>query len=176
MFKVVLAFSSLLFASSAVANVMEFDIEAPYGFSSYAEDDIYLTVMGTPSWGPDIYSDWSTGDNYLHIDGAYMEFDMGGTVFSLVSLDVLLDTAGDATIGTGSWSMSLGLGISDFSAIAQLQNITSFWIDTDVVNVINNHFEIDSITTSVGVPEPGTLALFGIGLLGLGMAKRRKIA
>ena len=29
-------------------------------------------------------------------------------------------------------------------------------------------------TATVGVPEPGTLALFGLGLVGLGFARRRK--
>jgi len=171
--KLIIAASSLLFASSALADVMEFDIDAPFGFSSYSEDGINLSVVGVPAWGPDIYT--AGLDNYLHIDGAYMEFDMGGSIFSLLSLDVLLDTGGDATIGSGAWSMSLGLGLLDFSAISQLQSITSFWIDTDVIDVLNNHFEIDSITTMAAIPEPGTLALLGIGLLGMGAARRKKV-
>ena len=174
--KKIVIFSTMVFllvfsASIVSANLMEFDVPANYGFTSYTEDGINLTVINPPAaWGPSIYS--SGSDNYLHIDGALFEFDMGGSLFDLSSFDAMQDTGGNATVGVGAWSMGITLGVMDFSAIPQFQNITSFWIDTGE-RFLNGHFELDSVTTSTSVPEPATILLLGTSLIGLAAMKRR---
>jgi len=37
------------------------------------------------------------------------------------------------------------------------------------------YYNFDDLTFTSSVPEPGTLALFGIGLLGMGLSRRRKV-
>ncbi len=72
---------------------------------------------------------------------------------------------------------------SDFSILTAgtyvLQFGTVNWLDT----AFDTGLAISGATIGgvvieepTGVPEPGTLALLGIGLLGMGMARRRKIA
>ena len=108
---------------------------------------------------------------------------------SQASADLAVSLLGDTTGGFGA---SLGffdgafipdqfsLGCIDASPINDLcSSSTPFWalrtlsygLSTTSNNIIG-HFLVRPTT----VPEPGTLALFGIGLLGMGLARRRKKA
>ena len=72
---------------------------------------------------------------------------------------------------------------SDFSILTAgtyvLQFGTINWLDTAYdTGLAISGASIDGVIIEepTGVPEPGTLALLGIGLLGMGMARRRKVA
>jgi len=71
------------------------------------------------------------------------------------------------------WADGMGLGLMDpISTSNQINNISA--IDTEMLDVIGWDLRGDDSDPPVQVPEPGTLALFGIGLLGMGLARRRK--
>lgn len=68
------------------------------------------------------------------------------------------------------------LNILGFSASPDgLNPFTEFWT---VERDNNNAFLVGNVTlrSDVAVPEPGTLALMGLGMLGMGMARRRRNA
>src|SRR5690606_13944865 len=53
---------------------------------------------------------------------------------------------------------------------------TEYTIEIDVFQIGSNPFGLLYSGGLVNVPEPGTLALLGLGILGLGIARRRKAA
>lgn len=80
--------------------------------------------------------------------------------------NVLLSTFAMSDFGPGTFtafssSMSLGAG--------------TYRIDNDQVGNVD-FFDYRWTVNVSSVPEPGTLALFGIGLLGMGLSRRRKKA
>lgn len=67
-----------------------------------------------------------------------------------------------------------GFGFTQFNFNSSFTNLTSVsWLQGP--SSFNGH-QFDNIVVDVDVPEPGTLALLGLGLAGMGLTRRRKRA
>ena len=90
--------------------------------------------------------------------------------------EVAAKTAGKSALGSGTWSVIPGTSSS--------QGYLSFTFDIAGLNLdpsnLGFHWDMscgnDTIEGKVSVPEPGTVALLGLGLIGLGFVRRRRTA
>ena len=89
---------------------------------------------------------WDAGDFSLTVDSLDATSNTGG--FVTASGTASIYESGDLLDGNGFWSLSLD--------------------QTGVVNF--------SSTAEIIVPEPGSVALFGLGLIGVGLARARRNA
>lgn len=110
-----------------------------------------------------------TGDHNL-------SFGIGGTTDGSISASAYMDLNniefGQGTL-LGSYSAS-GLSFSSNSATTYLSNVTNPFSLTLITSINHQKHGVTSFDAAVSVPEPSVIALFGLGLAGLGVAVRRR--
>jgi len=126
--------------------------------------------LGFDTGVPDLLF-FSTNNEFGHLYGTELSNPANlGDIVPLLDYNPLWFWTGTPGNGTHPlvffWSFD-GLWLLDDDHI----NITS---DSILHATAVRSFDVDDDDDVVTVPEPGTLALFGIGLLGMGLSRRRK--
>lgn len=168
------------------------------GTSSASDSGTVRTPAGSASFSPDDSMEIGSPNS-----GSFIIPAINNTLFAVTgaaSVTIGADTETITHIFLDDDGVAFDdLGIRTSSSIGYLSTEMSSWMGSFTVNldidtftpgtyalagVVNGFFNGPdfaqagdvSLTISKKVPEPGTLALFGLGLAGLGIARRRKAA
>ena len=190
---------SLILPLAAHADIITFGDGTGEAVLGYTEGDLTITSAGFDCIN---IRDWQTSISPFCIPGAgesgdgereLLIFDffdpvvfssVSGDVFDLLGFDIE-DPSADSLFPFGSFGffnvtasngevldfISSDFGTHSFGNVF----LGISWFSLQCASS-DCQFTVDNIvyTPSVGVPEPGTLALLGIGLFGMGLARRRR--
>jgi hypothetical protein len=135
----------------------------------------HVVSFYTASGGTEITFTFSTPINAFGID----VFDLGTDGPTTFTVALLSDSMGYNLPDTDIRGLKSFFGVVDtattFSTVILTNSDSGDYIELDNVQYGKNA-ELVLQSPANDVPEPGTLALFGIGLAGLGFARRRRAA
>ena len=132
----------------------------------------YLVAGGSPSYtGSETLTVSGPSSNYFGLYWGSLSNDNTLTFLSGGNA-VATITGSQVAAANGGNGNPIGVGSNDYVNIFDLPGY-----DTVVLSTTAANFEVDNIAFGAvigAVPEPGTLALVGVGLFGLGMIHRRR--
>lgn len=98
-------------------------------------------------------------------------FGFAGTWASTISGNKLTMTVNGTTLKFSDYLTGAGNG---FFGIVDTTMFSSIELGTEGLNSFGEDFRVDNVKLASSVPEPATIALMGLGLLGVGVSRGRK--
>lgn len=151
-------------------------VQSPVGLSAAGLDQATKTLIFTPQTGEGLRLPTAVGANF-----SLWNYDTGQLVSGTISISVNGAAAQTFAVTTGTSPSDNYIGFASYTN--PIEEITSLRVNYvsagSFPNDTNTYVTVNNMLVGVAVPEPSTMMLAGIGLVGAcvaGARKRRRVA